>query len=166
MARVGLALSALESRPFSDLLEAATAADDAGFELIAVPEAWGREAFALLGYLAARTTRVRLATGIVNVYSRTPALIAMAAATLDELSDGRAVLGLGVSGARVVDRDTVYVLLLPEFGDERIVAESEWRPSHLLAFVHESREWLVDLGRTSELSAEADLPDPLGAIRR
>src|SRR5439155_868786 len=45
----------------------------------------------------------RLATGIVNVYSRSPALIAMAAATLDELSEGRAVLGLGVSGARVIE---------------------------------------------------------------
>ena len=74
--------------------------------------------------------------------------------------------GFGVSGARLVDRITAYVLLLPEFGEERIVAESEWRPSHLLAFVHESREWLLDLGRTSELSAAAELPDPLGAIRR
>ena len=74
--------------------------------------------------------------------------------------------GFGVSGARVVDRNTAYVLLLPEFGDERIVAEADWKPSHLLAFVHESREWLVDLGRTATLSAEADLPDPLGAIRR
>jgi len=74
--------------------------------------------------------------------------------------------GFGVSGARVVDRNTAYVLLLPEFGDERIVAEADWKPSHLLAFVHESREWLVDLGRTAVLSAEADLPDPLGAIRR
>jgi hypothetical protein len=72
----------------------------------------------------------------------------------------------GVSGARIVDRDTVYVLLLPDFGEERIVAEADWRPSHLLAFVHESREWLVDLGRTAELSADAELPDPLGAIRR
>ena len=74
--------------------------------------------------------------------------------------------GFGVSGARVVDRLTAYVLLLPEFGEERIVAEADWKPSHLLAFVHESREWLVDLGRTAELSVEADLPDPLGAIRR
>jgi hypothetical protein len=71
-----------------------------------------------------------------------------------------------VSGARIVDRNTAYVLLLPDFGDERIVAETDWRPSHLLAFVHESREWLVDLGRTAELSADAELPDPLGAIRR
>jgi len=72
----------------------------------------------------------------------------------------------GVSGARIVDRATAYVLLLPDFGEERIVTEVDWKPSHLLAFVHESREWLVDLGRTAELSVEAELPDPLGAIRR
>ena len=74
--------------------------------------------------------------------------------------------GYGVSGARLIDRNTAYVLLLSEFGDERVVSEEEWRPSHLLAFVQESREWLVDLGRTSELSADAELPDLLGAIRR
>jgi hypothetical protein len=74
--------------------------------------------------------------------------------------------GFGVSGARLVDRATAYVLLLPDFGDERIVTESDWKPSHLLAFVYESREWLIDLGRTAELSSEAELPNPLGAIRR
>jgi hypothetical protein len=73
--------------------------------------------------------------------------------------------GYGVAGARLVDRNTAYVLLLPDFGDERVVTEDEWRPSHLLAFVHESREWLVDLGKTAELSADAELPDLLGAIR-
>ena len=73
--------------------------------------------------------------------------------------------GFGVSGARLVDRATAYVLLLPDFGEERIVAETDWRPSHLLAFVHESREWLIDLGQTAELSAEADLPNPLGVTR-
>ncbi len=46
------------------------------------------------------------------------------------------------------------------------MSEAEWKPSHLLAFVHESREWLVDIGRTAALSADAGLPDPLGAIRR
>jgi len=74
--------------------------------------------------------------------------------------------GYGVSGARLVDRNSAYVLLLPDFGDERVVKEDEWRPSHLLAFVHEAREWLVDLGKTAELSADAELPDLLGAIRR
>jgi hypothetical protein len=74
--------------------------------------------------------------------------------------------GYGVSGARLVDRNTAYVLLLPDFGDERVVNEDEWRPSHLLAFVHESREWMVDLAKTAELSADAGLSDLLGAIRR
>jgi hypothetical protein len=75
------------------------------------------------------------------------------------------LLSLGVSAARLVDRGIAYVLLLPEFGEERIVDEADWRPAHLLGFVHESREWLVDLGRTAELSADAELPDPLGQIR-
>ena len=75
------------------------------------------------------------------------------------------LLSLGVSAARLVDRGVAYVLLLPEFGEERIVAETEWRPEHLLAFVYESREWLIDLGRTAELSADAELPSPLGSIQ-
>ena len=75
------------------------------------------------------------------------------------------LLALGVSAARLVDRGLAYVLLLPEFGEERIVAEADWRPAHLLGFVYESREWLVDLGGTADLSADAELPDPLGLIR-
>jgi hypothetical protein len=81
------------------------------------------------------------------------------------LGGAEKVGGFGVSGARLVDRATAYVLLLPDFGDERIVSEIDWRPSHLLAFVHESREWLIDLGRTAELSSEAQLPNPLGITR-
>jgi hypothetical protein len=87
------------------------------------------------------------------------------ASTLGVLGGPEKLLSLGVSAARLVDRGTAYVLLLPDFGEERIVAPADWRPAHLLAFVHESREWLVDLGRTAELSAEAELPDPLGSIR-
>jgi len=85
---------------------------------------------------------------------------------LGALGGADRVGGYGVSGARLVDRGTAYVLLLPEFGDERVVTEADWRPSHLLAFVHESREWMVDLAKTAELSADAELPDLLGAIRR
>jgi hypothetical protein len=84
---------------------------------------------------------------------------------LGALGGGTRVGGFGVSGARLVDRATAYVLLLPDFGEERIVTEVDWKPSHLLAFVYESREWLIDLGRTAELSGDADLPNPLGAIR-
>ncbi len=88
------------------------------------------------------------------------------ASALGALGGPEKIGAYGVSGARIVDRNTAYVLLLPDFGDERVVTEEEWRPSHLLAFVHESRDWLVDLGKTSELSADAELPDLLGAIRR
>jgi len=68
-----------------------------------VPEAWGRDCFTLLTQLADRTKRIRLATGIVNVYSRTPAALAQHFATLDELSEGRMVAGFGTSGANVVE---------------------------------------------------------------
>jgi hypothetical protein len=85
-------------------------------------------------------------------------------AALSALGSAERVQQFGVSAARVVDRRTAYVLLLPDFGPERIVAEEDWKPSHLIAFVNESREWLVDLGRTASLSAEAGLPDPLGPI--
>jgi hypothetical protein len=88
------------------------------------------------------------------------------ASVLATLGGQETIGGYGVAGARLVDRNTAYVLLLPDFGDERVVTKEEWRPSHLLAFVHESREWLVDIGKTAELSADAELPDLLGAIRR
>jgi probable F420-dependent oxidoreductase len=69
-----------------------------------MPEAWGRDAFMALAAVARSTERVKLGTGIVNVYSRSPATLAMGAATLDELSNGRAILGLGSSGPGVVER--------------------------------------------------------------
>lgn len=86
------------------------------------------------------------------------------ATALAVTGDAERLLSMGVSAARLVDRATAYVLLLPDFGEERIVREEDWRPAHLLAFVHESREWLVDVGRTAELSADAGLPDPLGQL--
>jgi len=87
------------------------------------------------------------------------------ASVISALGGAERMGGFGVSGARLVDRATAYVLLLSDFGDERIVAESDWKPSHLLAFVHESREWLIDLGRTAVLSVEAELPNPIGGTR-
>jgi hypothetical protein len=70
-----------------------------------------------------------------------------------------------VSGVRRVDRDTAYVLLIPDIERAGLLTEDQWRPEHLLAFVYESREWLVDIASTASLSAEAGLPDPLGVIR-
>jgi len=85
------------------LLERVRVADQVGVDSVWVPEAWGRDCFTLLTLLADRTTRIRLATGIVNVYSRTPAALAQHFATLDELSGGRMVAGFGTSGANVIE---------------------------------------------------------------
>lgn len=75
----------------------------AGVDMILIPEIYGFDQVSVLGYIAARTERVELMTGIVNVYSRSPALIAQSAATIDALSGGRFTLGIGTSGAQVVE---------------------------------------------------------------
>lgn len=104
MERLGVAMGGVDNnRPFAELLRCVQAADETGYELVMVPEAWGRDALVSLAYLAAHTERVQLGTGIVNVYSRSAAVVAMAAATLDDVSGGRAVLGLGVSGKAVIE---------------------------------------------------------------
>jgi F420-dependent oxidoreductase-like protein len=78
-------------------------ADEAGAHSVWVTESWGRDAFTLLTLIAATTQRIQLATGIVNVFSRTPATLAQHFATLDEVSDGRSIIGLGASGPAVVE---------------------------------------------------------------
>jgi F420-dependent oxidoreductase-like protein len=78
-------------------------ADEAGVDTVWVAEAWGRDCFTILALLAQETTRIKLGTGIVNTYSRSPAALAQHFATLDELSGGRMVIGLGTSGWRVIE---------------------------------------------------------------
>ncbi len=78
-------------------------ADEAGVDTVFVAEAWGQDAFSLLTQLAERTSKIKLATGIVNYYSRTPAALAQHFGTLDELSEGRAIIGLGASSANVIE---------------------------------------------------------------
>ncbi|HKW90701.1 MAG TPA: LLM class F420-dependent oxidoreductase [Methylomirabilota bacterium] len=66
-------------------------------------EAWGHDAVTPLAYMAARTSRIRLGTGIIQAGTRTPALVAMTAMSLASMSGGRFVLGLGVSGPQVIE---------------------------------------------------------------
>ncbi|HZC11101.1 MAG TPA: LLM class F420-dependent oxidoreductase [Mycobacterium sp.] len=77
--------------------------EDAGLDIVWIPEAYGFDAISQAGYIAAQTSRIEIATGIVNVYSRTPSLLAMTAAGVDILSEGRFVLGLGASGPQVIE---------------------------------------------------------------
>ena len=75
----------------------------AGLDVVWVAEAYGYDAPSMMGYIAAKTERVTIGSGIVNIYSRTPALLAMTAAGIDFLSDGRCILGLGASGPQVIE---------------------------------------------------------------
>src|ERR1700722_11441123 len=84
-------------------LRAAQLADELGYHSFWLPEAWGYEVFALLTEMAVLTKRIQLGTGIINVFSRTPGLIAMSAATVDEISEGRLILGVGTSGKNVIE---------------------------------------------------------------
>ncbi|MFS8198363.1 LLM class flavin-dependent oxidoreductase [Streptomyces sp. CWNU-52B] len=75
----------------------------AGADMVWVPEAYGRDAVSVIGFCAAATTRLRLGSAVINVFSRSPALIAQTAASCDELTGGRFDLGLGTSGPQVVE---------------------------------------------------------------
>lgn len=86
-----------------DHVEAAKLADDMGFHSIWTAEAYGSDAISPLVWMGAHTTRVRLATGIMQMPARTPAMTAMTAATIDALSGGRFICGIGLSGPQVVE---------------------------------------------------------------
>jgi F420-dependent oxidoreductase-like protein len=75
----------------------------AGLDVVWVAEAYSFDAPSLMGYLAARTERVQIGAAILPIYTRTPTLLAMTAAGIDALSDGRCILGLGASGPQVIE---------------------------------------------------------------
>ena len=91
------------AQPPSNVVQVAQEAERVGFDSIWVAESWGNDAFTYLAWVAAHTHRVRLGTGVVQIAARTPSATAMAAMTLDHLSGGRLILGLGVSGPQVVE---------------------------------------------------------------
>ena len=85
------------------VVRAARLADELGYEVFSVAEGWGLDATVVLAEIAAKTTRIGLVAGILSVWGRSPATIAMSAATLHELSEGRFVLGLGASTKQLVE---------------------------------------------------------------
>jgi F420-dependent oxidoreductase-like protein len=86
-----------------EAVEQVVALEKAGLDVAWVAEAYGFDSPTLMGYLAAKTERVTIGSAILNIYSRTPALIAQTAAGLDYVSDGRAILGIGASGPQVIE---------------------------------------------------------------
>jgi F420-dependent oxidoreductase-like protein len=89
--------------PPSGALAGIQEAERLGFDSVWTAEAYGSDALTPLAWWGARTERIRLGTGIVQLSARTPAATAMAAITLDHLSGGRFILGLGASGPQVVE---------------------------------------------------------------
>ncbi len=101
--KLGLQLGYWGAGPPSGTAELVAAAEDAGFDAIFTAEAWGSDAFTPLAWWGRETSRVRLGTSIVQMSGRSPTSIAMHALTLDHLTGGRVVLGMGVSGPQVVE---------------------------------------------------------------
>jgi F420-dependent oxidoreductase-like protein len=101
--KLGLQLGYWGAQPPRDLLGLARAAERLGFDSVWTAEAWGSDAFTPLAWIGAHTERLRLGTSVVQLSARTPTATAMAALTLDHLSGGRVILGLGVSGPQVVE---------------------------------------------------------------
>lgn len=100
--RIGVNLALHQDYSRSQVAEFVQRLERLGYDSVWCGESWGRELFTTLTFLACNTSRINLAAGIANVYSRTPALIAQSAASLDEISGGRVLLGLGSSGEKVV----------------------------------------------------------------
>jgi F420-dependent oxidoreductase-like protein len=88
---------------FAETATVISAYERAGLDMVSLPEAYSFDSVSQLGYLAARTQTVELTTSILNIYSRTPALLAMTAAGLDYVSGGRFRLGIGASGPQVIE---------------------------------------------------------------
>ncbi|WP_054813052.1 LLM class F420-dependent oxidoreductase [Nocardia arizonensis] len=99
--RIGLSIN--YSGGFKEAAAEVADLERAGLDVVFVPEAYSFDAVSALGYLAAKTERLELASGILQLYTRTPTLTAMTAAGLDYVSDGRYILGLGASGPQVIE---------------------------------------------------------------
>jgi alkanesulfonate monooxygenase SsuD/methylene tetrahydromethanopterin reductase-like flavin-dependent oxidoreductase (luciferase family) len=90
-------------RSLPEAVERVKLAESLGYESVYVTHVAGRESLTVLSVYAQQTTRIRVGTGVVPIYTRTPATMAQTAATIDELSGGRLTLGLGVSHRPVVE---------------------------------------------------------------
>jgi F420-dependent oxidoreductase-like protein len=101
--KLGLQLGYWGSTPPTGVVPLVQEAERLGFDSVWTAEAYGSDALTPLAWIGASTSRIRLGTGVCQLSARTPTATAMAAMTLDHLSGGRMVLGLGVSGPQVVE---------------------------------------------------------------
>ena len=116
----------------------------AGLEIVFVPEAYSFDAISQLGFIAARTDRLQLASGILQIFTRTPALTAMTAAGLDYVSEGRFTLGIGASGPQVIEgfHGVRYDAPLGRTRELVEICRKVWRREKL---VHDGRYYRIPL---------------------
>jgi F420-dependent oxidoreductase-like protein len=140
--RIGTQLSYAGN--FVDMAEEAVQLERAGLDIVFVPEAYSFDAVSQLGYLAAKTERVELASGILQIYTRTPSLTAMTAAGLDYVSGGRFTLGLGASGPQVIEgfHGVRYDAPLARTREIIDICRQVWRRERL---VHEGKRYPIPL---------------------
>ena len=138
---------------FKESAQQAVALENAGIDTVWVAEAYGFDGVSLMGYLAAVTDRVEIGSGILPIYTRTPSLLAMTAAGVDMLSDGRCILGLGASGPQVIEgfHGVPYTMPLQRTREIIEVCRSAWK-----------RERLTYDGRTVTLPLPPDQGTGLG----
>ena len=142
MTRLGITVDYADD--FAESTSEAVEFERAGIDVIAVAEAYSFDAVSRLGYLAAITDRVALMSAILPVFSRSPALIAMTAAGLDSVSGGRFELGLGSSGAQVIEGFHGVPFTAP-LGRQREIVEicrSVWRRERLQ---HAGKQYTIPL---------------------
>lgn len=141
--RLGIALN--YSGGFNEFVDEVIDYENVGVDITFVPEAYSFDAISQLGYLAARTTRMEIASGIIPFYSRTPSLIAMTAAGLDYVSDGRFTLGLGASGPQVIEgfHGVPYDAPVSRTRELLDVCRAIWRREKV---VHNGKYYSIPLG--------------------
>ncbi len=101
--KLGLMIGYWQALPPPDLVGRAKLAESAGYDSVWTAEAYGSDVVSPLCWIGANTSTIKLGTGLMQISARTPASAAMTAATIDHLSNGRLILGLGVSGPQVVE---------------------------------------------------------------
>ncbi len=140
--RVGMFLN--YAGGFREVADEVAELEASGVDLVAVPEAYSFDAVSQLGFLAARTERMTLMSGILQLYTRTPTLTAMTAAGLDYVSDGRFELGVGASGPQVVEgfHGVPYDAPVGRIRELVDVCRQVWRREPV---VHEGRHYRIPL---------------------
>jgi F420-dependent oxidoreductase-like protein len=140
--RIGMSLS--YSGGFKETVEELADYEKAGLDIVFVPEAYSFDAVSQMGYVAAKTERMRIASGIMQLYTRTPTLTAMTAAGMDYVSGGRFVLGIGASGPQVIEgwHGVPYAAPVGRTREIIEICRKVWRRERL---VHDGRHYQIPL---------------------